>query len=132
MDAGFVQKQRRGFSTFEPTLRMSGALPLDAAYLVKTGIGHRGNSSLRMIHRRTDPRRGPEVGRPASLASISISTRVAPPVGLTISAAGLQHWSYRLGEAQRLLCVGAAQRMGQALGHSRGDIRPWRHQQRSQ
>jgi acyl-CoA thioesterase FadM len=65
MDAGFVQKQRRGFSTFEPTLRMSGALPLDAAYLVKTGIGHRGNSSLRMIHRRTDPRRGPEVARPS-------------------------------------------------------------------
>jgi acyl-CoA thioesterase FadM len=63
MDAGFMQQQRRGFSTFELTLRMSGALPLDAPYLVETGIGHLGNSSLRMIHRMTDPRDGSEVAR---------------------------------------------------------------------
>jgi acyl-CoA thioesterase FadM len=63
MDAGFMQQQRRGFSTFELTLRMSAALPLDAPYLVETGIGHLGNSSLRMIHRMTDPRRGCEVAR---------------------------------------------------------------------
>jgi acyl-CoA thioesterase FadM len=63
MDADFMQQQRRGFSTFELTLRMSGALPLDAPYLVETGIGHLGNSSLRMIHRMTDPRHGSEVAR---------------------------------------------------------------------
>ena len=42
---------------------MSGALRLDAPYLVETGIGHLGNSSLRMIHRMTDPRTGAEIAR---------------------------------------------------------------------
>lgn len=63
MDSGFMQQQRRGFSTFELSLRMSGALPLDAPYLVETGVGHLGNSSLRMIHRLTDPRTGTEIAR---------------------------------------------------------------------
>jgi acyl-CoA thioesterase FadM len=42
---------------------MSGALRLDEPYLVETGIGHLGNSSLRMIHRMTDPRNGAVVAR---------------------------------------------------------------------
>jgi acyl-CoA thioesterase FadM len=63
MDTGFMQQQRRGFSTFELNLRMSGALPVDAPYLIETGIGHLGNSSLRMIHRMTDARDGTEVAR---------------------------------------------------------------------
>jgi acyl-CoA thioesterase FadM len=63
MDSAFMQQQRRGFSTFELGLRMSGALPLDAPYLIETGIGHLGNSSLRMIHRMTDPRNGAEIAR---------------------------------------------------------------------
>jgi acyl-CoA thioesterase FadM len=63
MDSAFMQQQRRGFSTFELGLRMSGALPLDAPYLIETGVGHLGNSSLRMIHRMTDPRSGTEIAR---------------------------------------------------------------------
>jgi acyl-CoA thioester hydrolase len=63
MDTDFMQQQRRGFSTFELTLRISGVLLRDAPYLVETGIGHLGNSSLRMIHRMTDPRNGAEVAR---------------------------------------------------------------------
>jgi acyl-CoA thioesterase FadM len=63
MDSAFMQQQRRGFSTFELGLRISGALPLDAPWLVETGIGHLGNSSLRMIHRMTDPRNGVEIAR---------------------------------------------------------------------
>jgi acyl-CoA thioesterase FadM len=63
MTADIMQQQRRGFSTFELVLQMSGALPLDAPYLVETGIGHLGNSSLRMIHRMTDPRTHAEVAR---------------------------------------------------------------------
>ncbi len=63
MDAAFLQRQRRGFSTFELIFRMSGVLRLDAPYLVETGIGHLGGSSLRMIHRMTDPRTGAEVAR---------------------------------------------------------------------
>jgi acyl-CoA thioesterase FadM len=63
MDAAFMQQQRRGFSTFELSLLISGALPLAAPYLVETGIGHLGSSSLRMIHRMTDPRTGAEIAR---------------------------------------------------------------------
>ena len=63
MDAEFMQQQRRGFSTFELILRMTGVLPLDAPYLVETGIGHLGSSSLRMIHRMTDARTGTEFAR---------------------------------------------------------------------
>jgi acyl-CoA thioesterase FadM len=63
MDSASMQQQRRGFSTFELILLMSGELRLDAPYRVETGIGHLGSSSLRMIHRMTDPRTGAEVAR---------------------------------------------------------------------
>src|ERR1700691_414665 len=43
MDAVFMQQQRRGFSTFELVLQMSGVLPPDGPYLVETGIGHLGS-----------------------------------------------------------------------------------------
>ncbi len=61
MDAEFLEANRRGFSTFELALRISGALALDEPYLVESGIAHLGNSSLRMIHRMCDPRSGAEV-----------------------------------------------------------------------
>jgi len=63
MDAAFMEKERRGFSTFELALRIDGALKLDEPYLVETGIAHLGNSSLRLIHRMTEPRSGGEVAR---------------------------------------------------------------------
>jgi acyl-CoA thioesterase FadM len=63
MNAEYLEKNRRGFSTFELALRISGALALDEPYLVESGIAHLGNSSLRMIHRMTDPRSGGEVAR---------------------------------------------------------------------
>jgi len=61
MDAAFLDANRRGFSTFELGLRLSGALALDEPYLVESGIAHLGNSSLRLIHRMCDPRSGAEV-----------------------------------------------------------------------
>ena len=63
MDAEAMQRLRRGFSTFELILHLTGALPLDAPYLVATGIAHLGNSSLRMMHRMTDARTGAEIAR---------------------------------------------------------------------
>jgi acyl-CoA thioesterase FadM len=63
MDAEFLEKNRRGFSTFELALRISGALALDAPYLVESGVAHLGNSSLRLVHRMCDPRNGTEVAR---------------------------------------------------------------------
>ncbi len=62
-DASFMEKNRRGFSTFELALTLSGALCVDEPYLVETGIGHLGNSSLRMIHRLTNARTGAEIAR---------------------------------------------------------------------
>ena len=63
MDASYLESQRRGFSTFELTLRVAGALPLDAPYLVESGVAHLGNSSRRLLHRLRDPRNGAEVAR---------------------------------------------------------------------
>lgn len=63
MDAELMHQQRRGFSTFELILRTAAPLVLDAPYVVETGIAHFGNTSLRMIHRMTDPRTGAEVAR---------------------------------------------------------------------
>jgi acyl-CoA thioesterase FadM len=63
MDAAFMEKSRRGFSTFELALRVTGTLMVDEPYLVETGIAHFGNTSLRLIHRLSDPRSGMEIAR---------------------------------------------------------------------
>lgn len=63
MTAEWLHANRRGFSTFELALQLSGELRVDDAYLVETGIAHLGNSSVRFIHRMTDPSSGREVGR---------------------------------------------------------------------
>jgi acyl-CoA thioesterase FadM len=63
MDAHFMERERRGFSTFELGLRIFGGLPLDAPYLVESAIGHLGGSSLRMIHRMVDVRTDTEIAR---------------------------------------------------------------------
>jgi acyl-CoA thioesterase FadM len=70
MDAAFLEANRRGFSTFELGLRLSGALAIDEPYLVESGIAHLGNSSLRMIHRMSDPRSGAPV---ASLGQYGVN-----------------------------------------------------------
>ena len=63
MDARFMQENRRGFSTFELTMEVSGVLRLDEPYLVRTGIGHLGGSSMRMLHHLTSARTGAPVAR---------------------------------------------------------------------
>ena len=63
MDSEYMEKSRRGFSTFELALRIGGALGLDDPYLVETGVAHLGNSSLRLVHVMTDPRSGREIAR---------------------------------------------------------------------
>ena len=63
MDSDYMETERRGFSTFEMVLRVSGALALDEPYLVETGIAHLGNSSLRLVHHLGNPRSGAEVAR---------------------------------------------------------------------
>jgi acyl-CoA thioesterase FadM len=63
MTAEWLHANRRGFSTFELALRLAGELRLDEAYLVQTGIAHLGNSSVRFIHRMTNPATGREIAR---------------------------------------------------------------------
>lgn len=63
MDAEFLATSRRGLSTFELTLRLTGSLAVDDPYVVTTGIAHFGNSSLRLIHRLSDPRSEIEIAR---------------------------------------------------------------------
>ena len=63
MDTAYMQRNRRGFSTFEMALKISGALALDEPYIVETGIAHLGNSSLRLVHRMTNTRTGAVVAR---------------------------------------------------------------------
>ena len=63
MDAEFMEKSRRGFSTFELALRLSGSLVVDEPFLIETGIAHLGNSSLRLVHRLCHAQSGQEIGR---------------------------------------------------------------------
>ncbi len=63
MDSEFMEKERRGFSTFELALRLSGSLAVDEPFLIETGIAHLGNSSLRLVHRLCHAQSGQEVAR---------------------------------------------------------------------
>jgi acyl-CoA thioesterase FadM len=63
MTGDYMKAQRRGFSTFELALRIVRAPLLGDPYLVETGIAHLGSSSIRFLHRMTDPRTGDEFAR---------------------------------------------------------------------
>ncbi len=63
ISGAYMQAQRRGFSTFELALYVAGAPRLGDPYLVETGIAHLGGSSIRFMHRMTDPRSGAEFAR---------------------------------------------------------------------
>ena len=61
--ADYMKSERRAYSTFELALRIAAAPRLGEPYLVETGIGHLGGSSVRFLHRMTDPRSGRELAR---------------------------------------------------------------------
>ncbi len=61
--ADYMKDERRGYSTFELSLRVSGTPDLGQPYLVETGITHLGSSSIRLLHRMSDPRSGTEFAR---------------------------------------------------------------------
>lgn len=63
MTADYNKTHRRGFSTFELALRIIEAPRLGEPYLVETGIAHLGSSSIRLLHRMSDPRSGREFAR---------------------------------------------------------------------
>lgn len=61
--ADYMKSERRAYSTFELTLRIAAAPRLGEPFLVETGIAHLGGSSVRFLHRMTDPRSGREFAR---------------------------------------------------------------------
>ncbi|MFZ2004615.1 MAG: thioesterase family protein [Stellaceae bacterium] len=63
LTAEYIKTGRRGFSTFEFRVRISGMLGLGDRYETRTGIAHLGNSSLRFLHVMSDANTGREVAR---------------------------------------------------------------------
>jgi acyl-CoA thioester hydrolase len=61
--SSYMQDERRGYSTFELALQVSGWPRLGDPLRVETGIAHLGNSSIRFIHRMCDPFTGREFAR---------------------------------------------------------------------
>jgi acyl-CoA thioesterase FadM len=63
MTGDYTKTERRGYSTFELALRISSMPRLGEPFLVETGIAHLGSSSIRFLHRMSDPRSGVEFAR---------------------------------------------------------------------
>lgn len=57
----YMREQRRGFSTFEFQLTMGGEVRPGDPVVVRAGLVHVGNSSMRILHVMTDARTGAEV-----------------------------------------------------------------------
>jgi acyl-CoA thioesterase FadM len=62
LTADYIKSARRGFSTFEFRVVLSGAVGVGEVYRNRTGIAHLGNSSLRFLHVMSDGA-GREVAR---------------------------------------------------------------------
>jgi acyl-CoA thioesterase FadM len=82
MTSDYLKTERRGYSTFELDLRVAGTPRLGDRYLIETGIAHLGNSSLRLLHRMTDPRSGHEFAR-LSQFGVQLDLDVRRPAPLT-------------------------------------------------
>jgi acyl-CoA thioesterase FadM len=61
--SSYMQAERRGYSTFELALRVTGSPRLGSPISVDTGIVHLGNSSIRFVHRMYDPATEAEFAR---------------------------------------------------------------------
>ena len=63
MTDDYMKTERRGYSTFELILRIDRAPGPGMPYLVETGIAHLGSSSIRFLHRLSDPETAQELAR---------------------------------------------------------------------
>jgi acyl-CoA thioester hydrolase len=61
--ASYLHAERKGYSTFELALQVMGLPRRGSPVLVETGIVHLGNSSIRLMHRMSDPADGREFAR---------------------------------------------------------------------
>ncbi len=81
MTGDYMKAERRGYSTFELILRINAMPRLGDRYLVETGIVHLGNSSLRLLHRMTDPHSGHEFARLGQFGvQLDLDTRRPAPL----------------------------------------------------
>ena len=90
--ASYLETERRGFSTFELALQVTGLPRLGGPVVVETGIVHLGNSSIRFVHRMSDPADGGEFARLSQFGvQLDLDTRrpVALPEALRSAAARL-------------------------------------------
>jgi acyl-CoA thioesterase FadM len=90
--AAYLEAERKGFSTFELALQVSGVPRLGSPVLVETGILHLGNSSVRFLHRMSDPVDGRELARLGQFGvQLDLDTRrpAALPEALRTAAARL-------------------------------------------
>jgi acyl-CoA thioesterase FadM len=90
--ASYFETERKGFSTFELALRVAGWPQPGSSVVVETGIVHLGNSSIRFVHRMSDPADGSEFARLSQFGvQLDLDTRrpAALPEALRSAAAGL-------------------------------------------
>jgi acyl-CoA thioesterase FadM len=90
--ASYLEAERKGYSTFELALKVTGSPRLGSAVLVETGIVHLGNSSIRLLHRMCDPADGREFARLGQFGvQLDLDTRrpAALPEALRSAAARL-------------------------------------------
>jgi acyl-CoA thioesterase FadM len=90
--SAYMNTERRGYSTFELALRVSGSPRSGDPVLVETGIVHLGNSSIRFVHRMCDPATGAEYARLGQFGvQLDLDTRrpAALPERLRAAAARL-------------------------------------------
>jgi acyl-CoA thioesterase FadM len=90
--AAYLAAERKGFSTFELALQVTEFPKLASPVLVETGILHLGNSSVRFLHRMSDPSDGAELARLSQFGvQLDLDTRrpAALPEALRTAAARL-------------------------------------------
>ena len=87
--SSYMQTERRGYSTFELALQVTGSTQPRGAVLVETGIVHLGSSSIRFIHRMKDAATGNEYARLGQFGvQLDLNTRrpAALPERLRVAA----------------------------------------------
>jgi acyl-CoA thioesterase FadM len=86
--ASYMQRERRGYSTFELALGIAGSPRLGDPLLVETAIAHLGNTSIRFVHRLSDPASGSEFARLGQFGvQLDLDTRRPAPLPPAIKSA---------------------------------------------
>jgi acyl-CoA thioesterase FadM len=89
--ASYLEAERKGYSTFELALQVTGSPPLGSLVVVETGIVHLGNSSLRLLHLMRDPAGGREFARLSQFGvQLDLDTRRAAVLPAALRGAAIR------------------------------------------